>query len=182
MQEKNTTTASKAFTGKTLGDSLVSVYTVNSGDATRSSKTKKNGEFSVKVPTLSGEQVVFVIQDEAGNRYEAAIKQVPKIDAPTLSVSASRGITSGTTKITATKTRNTDNRILVIASTTATSIPKLGDLDPTTSDTAIAFVADYESNKEISVKGATYAAVYEVSATGKIVKSKDVPLTGKIKE
>ena len=50
----------------------------------------------------------------------------------------------GTTKIKATKTKNTDNKILVIASTTATSTPKLGDAAPTTSDSSILFLAQLQ--------------------------------------
>ena len=183
---KDSKTASKAFTGKALANSIVSVYTVASGDTTKiwmaETTTKKTGDFSVKVPVLAGKQVMFVVQDEAGNQYVSEVKSVPKIDAPALSASAAKGTAVGTTKIKATKTKNTDNKILVIASTTATSTPKLGDAAPTTSDSAILFLDNYESNKEISVKGATYAAVYEVSASGEIVKFKDVPLAGKIKE
>ncbi len=167
--------ASNAFIGNALADSIVSVYTVASDDTMRTwvaeTKAKKNGDFSVKF-NLAGEQVIFIVQDEAGNVYESEIKQVPKIDAPSLSVSAAKGTISGTTKITATKTKNTDNKILVIVSIVATSTPKLGNLAPTTSDSAIAFVDNYKSKKEISVRGARNAAVYEVSATGKIVKFK----------
>lgn len=78
---KNTTTASKSFTGKALANSTVSVYTVTSGDTVKTwvaeTKTKKNGEFNVKVPSLAGERVLFRVQDEAGNIYEAIVEVPP---------------------------------------------------------------------------------------------------------
>lgn len=182
VDEASLTGTSKAFKGKALASSTVSVYTVsgNSKIWVAEMKTKKTGEFNLKIPLLAGKKVVFVVRDEAGNEYVSEGKDIPKIDAPALSASAAKGVAVDTTKIKVKKEEN--NKIVVIASKQATTTPKLGDAAPTTSDSAILFLNDYESDKEITVKGATHAAVYEVSAIGEIVRFKDVPLAGKIKE
>ena len=73
--------ASKAFTGKALANSIVTVYRMASEDTIKiwvaEATTKKNGEFSVSVPNLAGKRVLFRVRDEAGNIYESDVKQVP---------------------------------------------------------------------------------------------------------
>lgn len=68
----------KTIQGKALVNSIVSVYTVSKSDDSKTwiaeVKTNKTGAFSVKVPQLSGKQVLFTVKDEAGNIYTAPIE------------------------------------------------------------------------------------------------------------